>query len=312
MLNRIVVALEEAGSFVDHPDCTLDCAAEIARRTGADVSMVHVEEPAATGLESLTPYRYEGVVEAADRTARIHTDRTAGELRDLQRRFAEKWTVTADAHLRTGAIRPAFQRLARALDADLLIARFGAAACPSGQLAQLPERLVREARVPILFLPADTCIMLHGFDRALVPLDGSQQAEAILPFVRQLLPRDGGVVHLLAVTPAHARIDVLRRRGVSLAARDDAEHYLDGVARHAALENTHVEHTVLTDVDPADAIQTAARRVHANFVAMATSGRTGLSRLLLGNVAHRALEELRLPLLLWHPKAAARIGVRAS
>jgi nucleotide-binding universal stress UspA family protein len=311
MLNRVVVALDEAGAYSDRPGCTLDCAAEIAQRTGAQISMVHVEESPSTDLESLTPYRYEGVIESRNQTVRIHIDRTGDELRRFQRRIADKWTVAADTHLESGTIRPTFKRLVRSLGADMLIARFGSEACPSGRLARLPERLMRDARVPILFLPADTCIMLHGLDRALVPLDGSRQAESILPLVRQLLPQHDASVHLLAVVPARARIDVFRRRGVSLTSHDRAEHYLTGVQR-PELEGVHIEHTVLMDVEPADAIQMVAERVHANFVAMATRAYTGLPRLLLGSVAHGVLEELRVPLLLWDPDRTTDISERTA
>lgn len=312
MLNHIVVALEEAGAYVDRPDCTLDCAAQIAQRTGAEIAMVHVEEAASTNLESLTPYRYEGVVESRNQTARIHATRTAEELRGFQRRIAENWAVTADTHLGTGAIRPTFERLVRSLQADMLIARLGYEACPSGRLARLPERLMREARVPILFLPADTCAMLHGLDRSLVLLDGSRQSESMLPLVRQLLPRHGAAVHLLVVMPSRVRMDVLRHRGVSLISHDDAEHYLTAVAQRPALEGVHVEHTVVTGIHPADAIQRVAERVHANFVAMATRGYAALPRFLLGSVVPRVLGELRVPLLLWRPDRTDDVSQKSA
>lgn len=307
MLNHIVVALDEAGVHGDHPDCTLDCAAEIAQRTGAELSMVHIEPPPPPDLEGLTPYRLEGVV-AENRVDRLRGARIAREIGELQQRMTAKWTLDADAHVSTGPVRPTIERLLHSLNGDMLVARFGEEACPSRHLAALSERVMREAEIPVLFLPPSACALLHGLNRALVALDGSQQAEAILPLVRRLLPATGGTVHLLAVVPRHLH----RRQGVSLVSHDGAEHYLISVARRPELRDVTIEHSVLIDMDPADAIQLAAQRTNANFVAMTTRGHSGLWRLLLGSVAHRVLEELRVPLLVWHPGAAAAGAARTA
>jgi nucleotide-binding universal stress UspA family protein len=53
----------------------------------------------------------------------------------------------------------------------------------------------------------------------------------------------------------------------------------------------------------------------ADLVAMATHGRTGVARLLVGSVAEQVLRTADVPVLLWKaavPRAAARRGRRAE
>ncbi|MEJ2216577.1 MAG: universal stress protein [Gemmatimonadota bacterium] len=91
-----------------------------------------------------------------------------------------------------------------------------------------------------------------------------------------------------------------------------AQIALTAVAQRPSLEGVHVERTVVTEIHPADAIQLAAERVHANFVAMATHGCTALPRFLLGSVVPRVLGELRVPLLLCRPDRTADASHRTA
>ena len=64
---------------------------------------------------------------------------------------------------------------------------------------------------------------------------------------------------------------------------------------------------------PATVIAEVAREYGVTLVAMATHGRTGLSRLVMGSVADTVLRQSNLPLLLVRPQAiaAASLPVRA-
>jgi nucleotide-binding universal stress UspA family protein len=61
--------------------------------------------------------------------------------------------------------------------------------------------------------------------------------------------------------------------------------------------NTHVQH-LLAEGDPANAILSAARESHCDLIVMATHGRRGLSRLVLGSVAEAVLRRAPCPVLL--------------
>jgi nucleotide-binding universal stress UspA family protein len=60
---------------------------------------------------------------------------------------------------------------------------------------------------------------------------------------------------------------------------------------------------VLDAVDVPRAIVDYAHDTHADFVAMATHGRTGLRRLLLGSVAEQVIRHAHVPVIVYPPSA---------
>ncbi len=138
------------------------------------------------------------------------------------------------------------------------------------------------------------------YSKIIVPLDGSSTAEGILPYVRTIAKASCAPVELLhAVTPeaidalsdpAHRLYtdDVeadLKRRGLS---------YLRPLA--ASLPDPAGVECVVRVGEPADVIVDEAKP--GTLVIMATHGRSGLQRWLLGSVADRVLHGLRTHLLL--------------
>ena len=83
-----------------------------------------------------------------------------------------------------------------------------------------------------------------------------------------------------------------------------AKHYLDTLA--AAQRTASSAPPVSTRVaygDAADEICAVAREVGADAIAMATHGRGGLARLLLGSVATRTIHQATVPVLVYRPVA---------
>ena len=158
--------------------------------------------------------------------------------------------------------------------------------------------------------------------RAVVPLDGSSLSESALEPAAQLVaalaPATQGAMQLLRVvdipssygkfrTIADLYFDVDMR---AEAKRED-EQYLQAVAKRFAegeLAQYHLAVTTAVAIDPdvAEAIvQTAeqaarAERFGSCLIAMATHGRGGLERWVLGSVAERVLHSTKLPLLVVH------------
>jgi len=137
----------------------------------------------------------------------------------------------------------------------------------------------------------------------LVPLDGSKRAEAILPHVEQLAQSYGSVVILCQVVELVPRGVGPDGAHLMLAATEldqvieDAESYLAGwQAKFQKLglnAKTQVAHGC-----PPDAIIEVAETENADLIAMASHGRTGLSRVFYGSVAAAILNRVDRPLLL--------------
>jgi nucleotide-binding universal stress UspA family protein len=170
--------------------------------------------------------------------------------------------------------------------------------------------------------------------RILVPLDGSELSEAILPVIADGFdPADTEVVFLRVGDPvdaimgagshdmhplgvvgstAPATVAALAGRDWGEAkgqgfdrARQQLESYLDHRSKLLALQGFHVETVVGFSVDPAVVIADCAKQQRVDVIAMSTHGRTGLAGALLGSVASAVLKSSRLPVLLTRPVPVA-------
>ncbi len=117
--------------------------------------------------------------------------------------------------------------------------------------------------------------------RLLVPLDGSPQAEAILPVVAELAREPDSELLLL-------RAD----------APETAGPYLDGVAARVREDGAFRVRPIVAAGDPAAAVLAAARREQPDAIAMTARGRGWSRRTLLGHVTERVLSAAVLPTLL--------------
>ena len=135
--------------------------------------------------------------------------------------------------------------------------------------------------------------------RILVPLDGSESAEAVLPYVRTLLDgMEAEVVLLRAVDPPAAVMNGFYP--VLTAAEDAARDYLCSVEGNLRGAGVRVR-SVLRSEGAITAILDEASRPDVALVAMATHGRTGLPHLLLGGVCEGVLRQTRVPVLALRP-----------
>jgi nucleotide-binding universal stress UspA family protein len=140
------------------------------------------------------------------------------------------------------------------------------------------------------------------YERMLVPLDGSEVAEAILPFAEQVGgPLDAEVVLLRVIEPL-SPIELVASAGVvapdTFTLRDmDAKQYLSEFQRRLSKKGLRVR-TQVANGPPAKEILAATQAISADLIAMATHGRSGLGRVLLGSVAEAVLRASPVPVLL--------------
>ncbi len=162
----------------------------------------------------------------------------------------------------------------------------------------------------------------------LIPLDGSEFSRQILRVVGNVFePTDVTLILFRAAyppvvsstnVPGETFAGNIRLTGsyetysrtldVSYEALEkEREHYrqmlLDELAPDAA-KLRNVGYTVMVQVDygdPAQCIIDAVKSSHVDLVAMATHGRSGLGRLVLGSVAERVLRNIEAPVLLMRP-----------
>lgn len=141
------------------------------------------------------------------------------------------------------------------------------------------------------------------FPKILVPLDGSELSERVLFPLRRLMRVDGGVVTLLRIMES--------KTGELDRAPAAAQGYLVELCQRLNKEHDVDARPVVEHGDPAERILSCAASIKPDLVAMATHGRSGLSRLVRGSVAEKVLRECEAPLLLCNPNGLGPTSAEA-
>jgi nucleotide-binding universal stress UspA family protein len=139
------------------------------------------------------------------------------------------------------------------------------------------------------------------FRRALIPLDGSAVAEAVIPvFLEFAFPLKLEVVLLQVLAPVTPQVSEGSRHVIVDATerlRQEAEAYLGRYAEGLCAQGLSAR-TAVRVGDAATEIAAGAREYQADLIAMTTHGRSGLSRLLFGSVAEAVLRRADVPVFL--------------
>ena len=148
------------------------------------------------------------------------------------------------------------------------------------------------------------------YKRVLVPLDGSELAESIVPLLLEIARPLGMAIVLLRVLEP---LTPLATDGMPLvlddlaARRQAAEAYLGPIAVGLRTRGIDVSTEVrIGRVD--EEILAVAREVGADLIAMSTHGRGGLGRLLFGSVAEQVLRHADVPVFLMRETRRAAVS----
>jgi nucleotide-binding universal stress UspA family protein len=139
------------------------------------------------------------------------------------------------------------------------------------------------------------------YTRILLPLDGSKTAEKVLPYGRFLASTLKLPVELLTaidIAEIAKRISAEKARYLNTLIENNirtSEQYLSGIARK--FEDGSVKCTVEKGAAE-DVIIEKAAADKGTLISMATHGRSGINRWLLGSVAEKVLRSTTNPLLL--------------
>ncbi len=297
MLSRIVIPIDGSTTA----ERIFDYVAPIARRTHSQVVLVTVF---GMGHTVMMPGLIDDTIEHLEREANAGLDRAAAE---LHRRGVDVTTQT-----RFGSPAMAILETVESERASLVaMTTHGRTGLSRWLMGSVAESVVRHSPVPVLVLRATDDVALADSPapriepsvprRILVPLDGSEAAGHISPFVIAIAKLCGAKVDLLHVArPALARNPAAEGH-LRYAAQEFVEHGID--------VETHVRHSEHV----APAIRSCAEQLRCDIVAMPTHGYAGLSRLVMGSVTESVLRACPIPILVvrhgkhdlreWRPSA---------
>lgn len=154
--------------------------------------------------------------------------------------------------------------------------------------------------------------------RVLIPLNISEISSEILPVVRKLFAVADAELTLLGLTQrpksyvaADATIAEIPHSAYAVVCTDEEwrayRQKFEVELKHLAQslrEEGYAVNTMVRLGDPVEQIVAAVENGDYHLLAMATRGRTGLTRLVLGSVAESVLRQVTIPMLLVRPSIA--------
>jgi nucleotide-binding universal stress UspA family protein len=316
MFTRILVPLD--GST--RAESAVPVAARIAQVSGGSVILLQVAAiPIELETEKKPPEMYSQ--EAIDKGVAD----TRSYLEGVAKSDVLKG-IKSETGAVTGAIAPSILSAIQTLHADLVVmCSHGYTGFKRWSLGSIAHKLAPHSPVPVLILRDGGAVPTTATQqpmRVFVPLDGSPLSETALEPAAQLVtalaPSTQRVVHLLRVVDIpsgygkfRSAVDATYDAGVRAEAKREYEAYLDGVAKRftegdLATYHLAVETSVPIDMDVAEAIVQAAEQAEGtelsgyDLIVMATHGRGGVQRWVLGSVAERVLHTTKVPLLIVH------------
>ena len=137
---------------------------------------------------------------------------------------------------------------------------------------------------------------MENITKILVPLDGSQCAEAILPTVEKTATNFGAVIFLLRVAQAKT-FPIMDADDAELDVARDADRYLHRIGGQLEAKGFRVECRVRYGNEAEEILDQAAQE-DIGLIAMSTHGHGGVKRFLLGSVAEKIIHHSPKPVLL--------------
>ena len=222
--------------------------------------------------------------------------------------------IAAETLVRFGPVSDSIIGMAQDSDCDLIaMSTRGRGVVSSGLLGSVTYKIMHESPMPVMAITPERAAQNWGDDYAIkqiiLPLDGSELAEAALPYAAVIAQRMNMTVTLVSVLSLD---DVAYSEGYNLGSvlRDvegemevETRRYLAGVARQLREDGLDARIEVLRGGSASSEIANLARETDHNMIALATHGRSGVRRLLMGSVAEAVVRESGDPALIIRPPA---------
>ncbi|MFC1948244.1 universal stress protein [Chloroflexota bacterium] len=310
MYHRMLVPLD--GSEL--AEVVFTYAKELAGRLDIDVTLLHVASPAG---KSMLPMQQAYIKRAAEKVKR-----QAREVQQTTGIEQAAEAVKVKGEIVEGYPADEVLKYAEENEFDLiLMAARGHSGLRRWSIGSVASKVLSASKIPVWLVRAD-----HTPDQPydewpnktlLVPLDGSELAEEVIPHV-EILARQKGeeflevVLLRIAETPSIPSYYGPELSGVSLnwgefmqqeevRRKKSSIEYLDKIEERLKAKNINVK-TVVVEGKANDEIINFANNNPYTMIVIATHGRSGLSRLVYGSVAANLLNGVTCPIFMVKPK----------
>jgi len=296
-------------------------AKELAGRLDLDIILLHVTRQAAENTMPMRKAYIERAVEAIQRQSREIQKKTATKKRGKP--------IEVRGEVVIGYPADEILRFADENKVDLiLMATHGRSGIKRWTMGSVADKILRATKIPVWLVRAGIPEeIVHGQwpTTILLPLDGSEQAESVLPHAETLAKQRGieqvDVVLLRVCEPPSRPSYYLAEPGVTYAplsepeaieshinwqkylddemvkSKQAAEKYLEKIKKRFQDSNISVRSEIL-EGRAAEEIVEYANKNPFNLIVMSTHPRSGLRRLVYGSVTENVLQGVNRPVLL--------------
>lgn len=277
--------------------------AERALSVAVPLALQHSATIVLTTAFALPPLQHPvvGVLPGEAPTGSRVRDEFRAQLERVARRVATKHRVTTATQFREGPIVDELELGVREANADLVVmASHGRSGASRLWLGSVTDALLRRASVPVLVTRNARPWTLTSanepiFPRVLVALDGSPHAERALADALRLIGDFS--CHVVLASVHDAPPAPVSPAWAEEAARELRERYLKPLAERHAKPSLKFSSRAVVHADPARALLAMAKEENAFLMSVATHGRTGVRRAVLGSVADKVIRGATVPVL---------------
>ena len=286
---------------------TIPLVLEIARLARSKVRLVLVHPILPPPFYEESAQLYVSVDLAMRKAAREY-------LRGLAAQLRERSGLPISSVTLNGPTEPALVKYVHDMGADLVaMTTHGRGGVRGAWLGSVADRLLRSLDVPVLVTRAhEEAAPMSAPPRIreiLVPLDGSTLAEAALAPAAALAGLFEAELVLVQIVPpltAGSFLPVTFAAGYDRDAvalqRKQAQDYLEGLGEDLRGRGTRVRTTVVVGHNVGEALIDLAHPERIDLIAIATHGRSGVRRLVLGSVADKLIRAAGPPVLVVRPR----------
>ena len=147
------------------------------------------------------------------------------------------------------------------------------------------------------------------YNKIMVPLDGSQLAECVLPHVQAITSGckiatvvfvrviDPGTVSASLPAQGELGFQEKSRRQLEEERKKNAGAYLKKIVDSVSIENAVLNYEVL-EGSVAETLADWAKKNNADLIVIASHGRSGIGRWVMGSVADRIMRSVCIPVMM--------------
>ncbi len=288
MYQKIIVPLDGSESA----EVALSWAEENVGRTGADLILLSVRER----NDSRSAVMMQAYLEKIAETARINAEKyqksPGGQPVNV------RWQI-----LNGNPAEEIITFANKESESSVIMATHGQSGLTRWALGSVADKVSNAIDVPVTLIRAEgskPSVRERGFfHKILAPLDGSQESEAILPHVEELARNWQADVTLFLVfrvdsnTLAYLPVENIE------SLKSSSNNYLEKLTRGLQDKGINASYVMIeSSGDVAKEINNYTAQNYTDLVVMATHGRSGAKRWILGSVTNKVLHEGNTPIML--------------